>query len=136
MTIEDWIAQHILVGLVLRFRIRASIDWLSNRLFSIGIIEPTASTTSLVAQLILHEEHKAGTIPEALADLLFTAISNDTKGLKKKKTTKQDADSAERIFPYTSYHKDDMKKTAKQLAQAMKSAEEDVHHLNVTQLYA
>lgn len=124
------------MGLVLCFGLGTRWSVRLIRPFTAGIIEPTASTASLVAQLILHEEHKAGTIPEALADLLFTAISNDTKGLKKKKTTKRDADSAKRIFPYTSYHKDDMKETAKKLAKAMKSAEKDVHHLNVTQLYA
>lgn len=103
---------------------------------SLGLIEPSGSTTSLVAHLILKEEHKAGTIPEALADLLFTAIAFDTNGLKKKKTQNKDADSAKGLFPYTSYHKQDLKKTAKKLKKAMKEAEGDINNLNVTQLYA
>lgn len=102
----------------------------------LGLIEPTGSTTSLVTELLLHEEHKAGTIPTALADLLFTAISNDTKGLKKKKTTKKDIAAAKKIFEYTSYYRKNMHKTAKKLAKDMKKAEEDIDYLNVTQLYA
>lgn len=94
------------------------------------------SSTSLVSSLILKESHKDNAIPKELADLLFSTIAFDTNGLKKKKTHKQDLEAAKGIFKLSSFADQDMYKVAKHKKKALKKAEGDIEHLNVTELLA
>jgi len=99
------------------------------------LIKEVGSASSLVGKLILEEpSHEEPTT--SLADLILSAIAIDTKGLKKKKATKIDRETAKGMFKYSSYAEKGgkLKKSMKKLAKEISASRDDVKGLNVTEL--
>ncbi|TNY21289.1 hypothetical protein DMC30DRAFT_376164 [Rhodotorula diobovata] len=109
------------------------------------IIERSGSCSSLIARYMLDQlpgaltstdEDNAlhGPIPKELIELILRTVAVDTSGLKKKSRQPVDWESAERIFPRSSWRNRDFKTSMKLLDKDMSASRKALDTLDVRSL--
>lgn len=100
----------------------------------------SASCSSLVAKVILDardarkDKSMHGGMPKEMVDLLLRTIALDSGGLKKDERQQVDLESAQRLFPMSSWRDEDFKDTMKDLSKELTASKRGLEELSVRDL--